>query len=90
MREAEMTAKDALVIGVFQAFAIVPGISRSGATIAAALMRGVAREQAARFSFLLSVPAISRRICAKGEGFGRPARREAAPLHRRRDSSSRS
>ena len=56
--EAEMTAKDALVIGVFQAFAVVPGISRSGATIAAALMRGVAREQAARFSFLLAVPAI--------------------------------
>ncbi|MDE0332918.1 MAG: undecaprenyl-diphosphate phosphatase [Nitrospinae bacterium] len=56
--EAQMTAKDALVIGVFQAFAIVPGISRSGATIAAALIRGVAREQAARFSFLLSVPAI--------------------------------
>ena len=56
--EAEMTAKDALIIGVFQAFAIVPGISRSGATIAAALMRGVAREQAARFSFLLSVPTI--------------------------------
>lgn len=56
--EAEMTAKDALVIGVFQAFAIIPGISRSGATIAAALMRGVAREQAARFSFLLSAPAI--------------------------------
>ncbi len=57
--EAEMTAKDALIIGIFQAFAIVPGISRSGATIAAALMRGVAREQAARFSFLLSAPAIS-------------------------------
>ena len=57
--EAEMTAKDALIIGVFQAFAIIPGISRSGATIAAALMRGVAREQAARFSFLLSVPAIA-------------------------------
>ena len=56
--EAQMTAKDALIIGVFQAFAIIPGISRSGATIAAALMRGVAREQAARFSFLLSVPAI--------------------------------
>ena len=57
--EAQMTAKDALIIGVFQAFAIVPGISRSGVTIAAALMCGVAREQAARFSFLLSVPAIA-------------------------------
>lgn len=57
--ESEMRAKDALFIGAFQAFAIVPGISRSGATIAAALMRGVEREQAARFSFLLSAPAIS-------------------------------
>ncbi len=54
-----MTAKDALFIGAFQALAIIPGISRSGATIAAALARGVTREQAARFSFLLSVPAIS-------------------------------
>ena len=57
--ESEMTPKDALFIGAFQAFAVIPGISRSGATIAAALMRGVEREQAARFSFLLSVPAIS-------------------------------
>ncbi len=57
--ETEMTAKDALFIGIFQAFAIIPGISRSGSTIAAALMQGVAREQAARFSFLLSVPVIA-------------------------------
>ena len=63
--EAQMTAKDALIIGIFQAFAIVPGISRSGATIAAALMRGVAREQAARFSFLLSGPRFRAHSCSR-------------------------
>jgi undecaprenyl-diphosphatase len=49
---------DAFLIGVAQAFAIMPGISRSGATIAAGMSRGVQRESAARFSFLLSVPVI--------------------------------
>jgi undecaprenyl-diphosphatase len=49
---------DALVVGGAQAFAIMPGISRSGATIAAALGRKVRREDAARFSFLLSAPIV--------------------------------
>jgi len=49
---------DALLIGLAQAVAITPGISRSGSTIAVALLLGVGREQAARFSFLLAVPAI--------------------------------
>lgn len=49
---------DAIVIGVAQAFALFPGISRSGSTIAAALARGIKREQAARFSFLLGTPAF--------------------------------
>ena len=48
----------ALLIGCAQALAIVPGISRSGSTIAASLWLGLARDEAARFSFLLSVPAI--------------------------------
>ncbi|MBN2207951.1 MAG: undecaprenyl-diphosphate phosphatase [Candidatus Coatesbacteria bacterium] len=48
----------ALAIGVFQAAAIMPGISRSGATIAAGLFLGLQRDFAARFSFLLSIPAI--------------------------------
>lgn len=49
---------DALVVGSFQALALMPGISRSGSTLAAGLMLGLARPDAARFSFLLSVPAI--------------------------------
>ncbi len=48
----------AIGIGVAQAFAILPGISRSGATIATAIWSGVDREDAARFSFLMSVPII--------------------------------
>jgi undecaprenyl-diphosphatase len=49
---------DALLIGLGQALAIFPGISRSGATIAAGLSRGLRREPAARFSFLLATPII--------------------------------
>ena len=56
--QSEMTWADALLIGLFQAVAIVPGISRSGATISAALGRRLDRDFAARFSFLLSIPAI--------------------------------
>jgi len=48
----------ALIIGAAQGIAAIPGISRSGTTISAALMRGVDREEAARYSLLLSVPAI--------------------------------
>ena len=54
----DITFKNALVIGLFQAIAIAPGISRSGATISAGLFSGLNRELAERFSFLLSIPAI--------------------------------
>lgn len=54
----EMRLKDAFIIGLVQGLAIVPGISRSGATISAALYLGVDRELAGKFSFLLAVPAI--------------------------------
>lgn len=50
---------DASVIGVAQALAVVPGVSRSGITITAGLFRNINRESAARFSFLLSTPAIA-------------------------------
>jgi undecaprenyl-diphosphatase len=51
--------KDSLLIGAAQALAIVPGCSRSGITISAGLFQGLTRESAARFSFLLSTPAIA-------------------------------
>ncbi len=50
--------KDAIIIGLSQAVAIIPGVSRSGATMIAGLSLGLSREQAARFSFLLSTPII--------------------------------
>ena len=51
-----VTLRDALLIGCAQAFAIVPGVSRSGSTISMALFLGYRREEAARFSFLLATP----------------------------------
>ncbi len=53
-----LTAKDALLVGLAQGMAVLPGISRSGATISAALYVGVDRDTAGRYSFLLSIPAI--------------------------------
>jgi len=50
--------KNSLLVGVSQALALVPGISRSGITMSTAMIAGVTREQAARFSFLLSIPAV--------------------------------
>ncbi len=55
---AQMNFVDALIIGLFQGFAIAPGLSRSGATISASLAVGLKRDFAARFSFLLAIPAI--------------------------------
>lgn len=57
--EAEVSWSDAALVGVAQAAALLPGISRSGSTIATGLLRGVERQTAARFSFLLSIPAIT-------------------------------
>ncbi len=55
---AELNARDGLFIGVAQSLALVPGVSRSGATISAGLFRNFDRAAAARYSFLLSVPAV--------------------------------
>lgn len=57
-REASLTATDAVITGIAQGIAVIPGISRSGSTIVALLLRGVSGETAARFSFLLSMPAV--------------------------------
>lgn len=55
---AGMTYRDALLIGLFQALALVPGVSRSGITMTAALFLAFSRTEAARFSLLLSIPTI--------------------------------
>ena len=54
----EINERDGVVIGIAQALALIPGVSRSGATISAGLFRGFDRPSAARYSFLLSVPAV--------------------------------
>ena len=50
---------DAGIIGAWQAFAILPGVSRSGSTIGGAMRRGISRKAAARYSFMLSIPVIA-------------------------------
>ena len=55
---SDLTLRDALLIGGAQALALVPGVSRSGATLTCALLLGFTRPDAARWSFLLSIPAI--------------------------------
>ncbi|HBT47131.1 MAG TPA: UDP-diphosphatase [Peptococcaceae bacterium] len=54
-----ITMADSLLVGLSQALAIIPGVSRSGITMTAGLLTGMSRETAARFSFLLSVPIIA-------------------------------
>ena len=56
--ESSVGLRDALVMGAFQCIALVPGVSRSGATISAGLFRGLDRVAATRISFLLSIPAL--------------------------------
>ena len=58
-KTSNISYSTALIIGIAQGIAIIPGISRSGATIATALLLGVKREKAFTFSFLLSIPAIT-------------------------------
>jgi undecaprenyl-diphosphatase len=53
-----LSVRNAVILGLAQGFAVLPGISRSGSTIVTALALGVPREQAARLSFLMSIPAI--------------------------------
>ncbi|WP_328846768.1 undecaprenyl-diphosphate phosphatase [Streptomyces sp. NBC_00258] len=54
----DLSVKDGLIYGICQAMALVPGVSRSGATISGGLLMGYTREAAARYSFLLAIPAV--------------------------------
>ena len=54
-----VTLLDALIVGLAQVGALIPGVSRSGSTLTAALFRGMQRDEAARFSFLLGIPTIA-------------------------------
>ncbi|AXE25410.1 undecaprenyl-diphosphatase [Streptomyces globosus] len=68
----ELGVRDGLIFGVCQAMALVPGVSRSGATISGGLLMGYTREAAARYSFLLAIPAVlasgGMELTALGEG----------------------
>ncbi len=57
--ERNMTVKDALIIGLCQCVATIPGISRSGSTITAGMARGLDRDFAVKFSFMMSIPAVA-------------------------------
>jgi undecaprenyl-diphosphatase len=70
----------AFFVGVAQAIAIVPGISRSGATISVGLLLGLGRGSAARLSFLLSIPAILGALVLQLADVGAPAARDLMPL----------
>jgi undecaprenyl-diphosphatase len=54
----DLTVKDGIIVGLFQAIALIPGASRSGSTISGAYLTGLDRETAAKFSFILSVPSV--------------------------------
>ena len=76
-----LSVLDSLLIGSGQAVAILPGISRSGTTIAVGLLRGLDRESSARFSFLLTIPAIlGALVLSLGDLVGGTGSIGAAPL----------
>ncbi|HLC88848.1 MAG TPA: undecaprenyl-diphosphate phosphatase [Candidatus Nanoarchaeia archaeon] len=58
IKDKALTYKNTFIIGIFQAIAILPGVSRSGSTLSAGLMQGVNKKDTARFSFLMFIPAI--------------------------------
>jgi len=62
----QVSLLDSIIVGVAQGFAVIPGVSRSGSTMTAGLFRGMNRETAARFSFLLSTPLIAGACLKKG------------------------
>lgn len=62
----ELTGRDAVLIGLAQALALMPGVSRSGITMTAALLLAFNRDAAARFSFLISIPVVAGAVAYKG------------------------
>lgn len=66
----EIGVKKAIIIGIFQAIAIIPGISRSSATIFSGVFLGIEKQKAAEFSFLLSIPAIAGAIVLQVAKYG--------------------
>ncbi|MFZ7119763.1 MAG: undecaprenyl-diphosphate phosphatase [Eubacteriaceae bacterium] len=63
----QLSIKETFIIGFFQAFAIVPGISRSGSTIVGGLMSGLEKQEATEFSFLVSLPAVLGAVLLKSK-----------------------
>ena len=57
-KERKINFFDSIFIGIFQAIAILPGISRSGATISSGMFRGIKKEEAVKFSFLMAIPVV--------------------------------
>jgi undecaprenyl-diphosphatase len=55
---SQLTIRDAIIVGIAQAFALIPGVSRSGSTLTAGIFLKMERETAAKFSFLLGIPAV--------------------------------
>ena len=74
-RQREITMKDAFIIGLAQAVAVIPGLSRSGSTISTGLLLGIKREEVASFSFLMAlIPIIGANLLELfGGGFGQAA-----------------
>ncbi len=58
LQNRELTVRSGFIVGLYQCLALIPGISRSGATISGGLLSGLSRESAAKFSFILSLPII--------------------------------
>jgi undecaprenyl-diphosphatase len=74
-----LNRRDGIFIGFAQALALVPGVSRSGATISAGLFRGLDRPAAARYSFLLSIPAVVLSGLFELRKIGEPGGADALP-----------
>ena len=88
--ERGVTLRDGLVIGLVQCFALIPGVSRSGATISAGLIRGLDRVTATELSFFMAIPALTaaglfelKDDDARGARGGPDARRHRRRVRRR-------